>query len=58
MKINEDKIKKHREELENERRYLREFRYKRERRYHERTREYLNDAPIRFGEGELKDDNG
>ena len=28
MKINEDKIKKHREELENERRYLREFRYK------------------------------
>ena len=57
MKTNEEKIAKHREELENERRYKREF-DTRERTDHELIREYLNDAPVRFGERELKAENG
>ena len=51
--MNKEKIKKHREELENEWRYLREFDTW-ERRDHELIRGYLNDAPVRFGERELK----
>ena len=47
--MNEEKIKKHREEFENERRYLREFDTI-EQRDHELIREYLNDGPVRFGE--------
>ena len=47
--MNEEKIRKHREELENEQRYLREF-DTRERRDHELIRGYLNDSPVRFGE--------
>ena len=51
--MNEEKIKKHREELENEWRYLKEF-DTREQRDHELLRGYLHDAPERFGERELK----
>ena len=43
-------------ELENEWRYLRKF-GTRERRDHELIRGYLNDAPVRFGEQELKVEN-
>ena len=53
--MNEEKIKKHREELENEWIYLRES-DTREQRDHKLTREYLNDAPVWFGERELKDE--
>ena len=51
--MNKEKIKKHQEELENEWRYWREF-DTREWRDHELIREYLNDAPVRLGEQQLK----
>ena len=49
--MNEEKIRKHREELENEQRYLREYDTW-EWIDHELIREYLNGAPVR-----LEDDN-
>ena len=47
--MNEEKIETHREELANVFRYLREF-DTRERRDQKLTREYLNDAPVKFRE--------
>ena len=51
--MNKEKIAKQQEELENERQYLRGFDTW-GRIDHELNREYLNDAPVRFGEWELK----
>ena len=47
--MTEGKIKEHREELANERRYKREF-DTRERIDHELIRGYLSDAPGEYGE--------
>ena len=47
--MNEVKIKKHREELVNDRRFLREL-DTREKKDHELIRGYLGDAPVRFVE--------
>ena len=51
--MNEEKIKKHREELENDVDTWKNLDTW-ERRDHELIREYLNDAPVWFGERELK----